>query len=144
MYVPIKKLLTKFVYLLAVQKCSKERPYTIHGLWVDYINGGYPEFCHKAEFSKEPLMEILPDLKMNWPSCYGGSDEGLWKHEFLKHATCMEKNLTEFDYFNKTLELFHKRKADGTFEKKCHNKHECKIEIDKNDIYIFENDFHFK
>lgn len=126
-----------YVYFLSLQKCSKNSEYTIHGLWIDYKDGGYPQFCHNTPFIKEDLQPILKTLETNWHSCIHGKGKdnySFWKHEFKKHATCFPTQLTELEYFSKTLELFQNKKDNNTFTQ-CHSKHDCMIEIKYNEIY---------
>ena len=112
-----KDLIKYFTYILALQKCSHSSDYTIHGLWVDYTRGGYPEFCRNIPFDEKTIEPLRSQLDTFWPSCYNGPNKGLWKHEWLKHGTCFNPNITLYDYFNSTLELYHK------YKHKCDNQH---------------------
>lgn len=77
-------------------------------------------------FKLEELKEIRENLDINWKSCYGKSI-GLWKHEWIRHGTCLYPKMNLVNYFTKTLELFNKKK--DTFNTKCKEK-ECLIEIE--------------
>jgi len=123
----------KLIYFLALQKCGKNTDYTIHGLWVDFQSGGYPEFCKKVEFNVDLLDSIRKDLDENWPTCFNGANEGLWKHEFLKHATCMEHVLPQFLYFNATLNIFHNLKHN--LDELCNDTKNCLIQVNHDDIH---------
>lgn len=114
-----------FTYFLALQKCRKQDQYTIHGLWVDYTRSSYPEFCNTEKFDVNELSPIISELNIYWKSCYSKSDS-LWKHEWLKHATCFEHHLELFTYFNKTLSLYHE--YSDVIKKECHQK-DCMIKI---------------
>lgn len=120
-------LIHYFTYYLALQKCHNNSPYTIHGLWIDYARGGYPEFCKKTTFNETVLYPIQNSLHKNWPGCYGKSND-LWKHEWLKHGTCFYPYLDLFKYFNTTLHLF--SIIDSSH---CKNK-DCLIPIDYDQI----------
>ena len=119
-----KALIKYYTYILSVQKCHIDSDYTIHGLWVDYARGGYPQFCSKKPFNISDLAPILPKLNTNWKSCWGNNEE-LWKHEWDKHATCMGSHLTVPQYFNLTLQLFDELSPFSS----C-NKKECLIQVD--------------
>jgi ribonuclease I len=122
----IKALVPFFTYFLAVQKCHHNSDYTIHGLWIDYQRGGYPEFCKPAHFDVNELKTLKPTLDLYWPSCFG-KNEGLWEHEWKKHGTCFNlNNGTMIKYFNSTLNLFLTHKEEL---RKC-NQQNCLIPIE--------------
>lgn len=83
----------------------------IHGLWPNYSNGSWPQFCcPHTPFVNESVSEIRSHLLKVWPNLLKGqSEESLWKHEWDKHGTCATKNALirgELNYFNYTLSLF--------------------------------------
>ena len=126
--------LIEYIYILSLQKCHTNSSYTIHGLWINYNTGGYPQFCHNTPFDKDVLLPIESELEKVWLSCYGKKDEFLWKHEFKKHGTCFPKVLTEWEYFSKTLKIFQKHKKDGF--NGCNEKNkECLLPLKFNEIY---------
>jgi ribonuclease I len=127
-------IFSSLVYYLSLQRCSKYNDFSIHGLWPDYIDGGYPQFCTNQQFNLSTIEPIMDDLNKYWNSCIGKSDT-FWKHEFEKHGTCFDPPTTEFDYFNNTLTTFHKLKNDGTIDKLCHDKFNCMIELPNYNIY---------
>lgn len=102
----VKALIRYYTYYLALQKCNMYSDYTIHGLWIDYTRGGYPQFCNAEPFDVEKLTSILPQMKEVWPSCYGDSG-AFWEHEWKKHATCFPDAMSVVDYFNTTLQLYY-------------------------------------
>jgi ribonuclease T2 len=120
----ITSLIEYYTYFLAVQKCHENSNYTIHGLWIDYNKGGYPEFCDLTKFDINELNNIRVELDKYWISCYD-NNEKLWEHEWQKHGTCFNTNMSLFFYFNKTLELY-KTKIDKV--NLC-DKKECLIPI---------------
>lgn len=78
--------------------------WTIHGLWPEFSNNTWNQFCHKDHLDLKVLEPIKPRLLHDWPNLLGGkSDSSLWEHEWLKHGTCT--HMSEFDYFNRTLGL---------------------------------------
>lgn len=121
----VTSIIPYFSYFLAIQKCPHHSNHTIHGLWIDFQRGGYPEFCNKTIFNLDELHDLRKDLDTLWPSCYS-KNEGLWEHEWKKHGTCFYPNISFHSYFKKTLELYKNKIA------KVHscNKNECLIPIE--------------
>ena len=37
--------------------------YSIHGLWVDYVEGGYPQYCKKVTYNEDKLQPLMEDMK---------------------------------------------------------------------------------
>ncbi|KAF7552918.1 hypothetical protein G7Z17_g3999 [Cylindrodendrum hubeiense] len=70
--------------------------WTIHGLWPDYCDGTYPQFCDssreytniKSLVSKFLGASTLSYIETYWVSD-DGDDESFWEHEFSKHGTCI-------------------------------------------------------
>lgn len=92
-------------YELAIQKwCSDE--YNIHGLWPQYNTTSYPVYCESVDYIK-PII-ILELMNKYWNGC----NDMLWKHEWLKHGSCVlkQERIPEILYFNKTIQLFLKYK----------------------------------
>ena len=81
--------------------------FNIHGIWPEYYNGSYPEFCNKsAIFDEKQLAPIRNNLTLYWTD-YRNSEE-FWKHEFYRHGTCAETDdllSTELEFFTTGLEL---------------------------------------
>ena len=92
----------KFYYLSLIKE--KEN-YSIHGLWPQYDGNKYPSYCKNLDFSLEKLDPIINDLNEKWYSNIE-KNEYFWKHEYLKHGSCVFTNMTELEYFSKTLELY--------------------------------------
>lgn len=81
--------------------------FTIHGLWPEYSNGGYPEDCNPSnKFSTSQLSQpLLNQMSCEWVS-YTGSNSAFWSHEWSTHGTCALSLLpTQEDYFNTTISL---------------------------------------
>lgn len=79
--------------------------FTIHGLWPEWYNNTYPQYCNNnTDFNISSLDPIMDDLNKYWVS-YEGDNPAFWKHEYMKHATCYP-NITEFEFFNKTLNIY--------------------------------------
>ena len=97
---------SKFYYLSLIKEGNNE--WSIHGLWPQYSKNQYPTFCKKVNFNINKIKSILPELEKNWYSYKKTEkdDEEFWKHGWEKHGSCMFIDMNEFDYFNKTLELY--------------------------------------
>lgn len=93
---------------LALQKCNTSDDWSIHGLWLDYANGSYPEFCSKLNFDNLSYT-LEKDMNSKWYSCEG-DDYTFWNHELQKHASCIKDyimpDLNSNDYFNYTMGLY--------------------------------------
>jgi ribonuclease I len=120
-------LIRYYTYYLALQKCNTHSNYTIHGLWIDYTRGGYPQFCGHTPFELDKLNNMVSEMKRVWPSCYGDDGVGLWEHEWKKHGTCFPGTPSIVEYFNKTLELY--KFHEHYFYKICTRK-DCMIPVD--------------
>ena len=96
----------KFYYLSLINEGNNQ--WSIHGMWPQYSKNQYPSFCKKVSFDINKLETILPELEEKWYSYKKTEkdDEEFWKHEWVKHGSCMFVEMDEFGYFSKTLELF--------------------------------------
>ena len=105
---------SKYYYLSLIYE---NYTWTIHGLWPQYADGSYPSYCKKVVFDLKDLQPIIDKLNIEWCSDKG-SAEHFWKHEWEKHGSCMyNTSMTEFQYFNKALELFELMKNKDIIEK---------------------------
>lgn len=78
--------------------------FTIHGVWPEYSNGTWPEYCcdtPDCEFDISIIEPIRYKLYTNWND-YNNPPE-FWKHEWDRHGTC--SGLSELDYFKYGLYL---------------------------------------
>lgn len=94
-------------------KCIPKLPneWKIHGLWPNYDNGSWPQFCcDRDKFDVSQVESLRPRLEANWLNLLAHKDStGLWAHEWDKHGTCSVKNPQikgEYNYFNTSLTLF--------------------------------------
>ena len=103
-----QKSKTKMYYLSLLKNSSNENGYSLHGLWPDYGDGTYPSFCRTVSFDINQLKSIERDLLKYWelPRDHDKLEVSFWKHEWLKHGSCMFQEMNEFIYFNKALELY--------------------------------------
>lgn len=78
-------------------QCGKGRQFgfVVHGLWPQYNNGGWPQFCsaepNVSENLIEKMMPIMPSRQ-------------LIRHEWAKHGTC--SGLPPQDYFQTITRTF--------------------------------------
>ena len=93
----------KFYYLSLIKEADGS--YSIHGLWPQYSLNSYPSFCRPVNFKLDKLESIIDKLNKYWYSNKGSNDT-FWKHEYEKHGSCMFSPMDEFNYFNKTIELY--------------------------------------
>lgn len=81
--------------------------FLIHGLWLDYTDGKFPQFCTTEAFDYNAIRSLSNDLTGYWPSLYN-SPTFLWSHEWSKHGTCAVQTGvfdSEFDFFQGVLNL---------------------------------------
>jgi ribonuclease I len=79
---------------------------TIHGLWPERSNGGYPQNCkpEEAELDPEVIQELASQFTRFWPDEKNPHMEDptqmmeFYAHEWAKHGTCT--NLTQLEYFS--------------------------------------------
>jgi len=95
---------TRFYYLSLIYENNR---WTIHGLWPQNDKSDYPQFCKKVNFDPTVLDPIKSDLEKYWLSDRG-KDDTFWEHEWKKHGSCYFENINELEYFQTTLNLFHK------------------------------------
>ncbi len=97
-----------FYYLALLKNNDNVNGVSIHGLWPNYGNGGYPSFCKSVEFDFSKLTPIIKELRENWdlPGDIDKDEIKFWTHEWKKHGSCMFKELDEYHYFKKALDLY--------------------------------------
>ncbi|GLI59989.1 hypothetical protein VaNZ11_002048, partial [Volvox africanus] len=80
--------------------------FTVHGLWPNYKDGTWPQFCDKDyAFDEDQISDLLNELRSEWPTVYDSYEE-FWDHEWSKHGTCaLDVFPTEHSYFENILEL---------------------------------------
>jgi len=81
---------------------------TTHGLWPQYIAGGYPADCTTEAFNSSVVTAVGYDnFVQYWPNVqYAQSDPlytSFWDHEWTKHGTC--SGLAQADYFTHALNV---------------------------------------
>ncbi len=90
---------------LALKKCNGPN-WSIHGLWPEYDQKSWPQFCDNSRYkdlTEAVIAPILPLMQQYWFSC-GNDNWGFWVHEWQKHGTCQP--LPPVMYFRRTIDLF--------------------------------------
>jgi ribonuclease T2 len=87
---------------------SGHRGFVVHGLWPQYVAGGYPENCSSAAGLRNPteMADIMPDA-------------GLVAHEWSTHGTC--SGLDAENYFKLLRQAFSAVKMPGRFAAPAEN-----------------------
>jgi len=91
---------------------------TLHGLWPEYSDGGYPSSCTTEEFDESVVDEIgVAKFEILWVNVKEEVGEGnytdFWEHEWSKHGTC--SGLDQLTYFNETL-IRHLKTPESVYE----------------------------
>lgn len=83
--------------------------FTVHGLWPNYLDGGWPQFCdHGDHLDPDQVADLLPEMRAEWPS-FSTNDLEFWGHEWSKHGTCSSPVITsQHQYFQTALKLHRK------------------------------------
>lgn len=91
-----------------------ETHFTVHGLWPQYTEGGYPADCSTEALNTTVFDVIGMDTMTEyWPNVQDEEYESdgdinpeyysFWEHEWSKHGTC--SGLSQYDYFDDTINL---------------------------------------
>lgn len=72
----------------------------IHGLWPNYDDGSWPDFCTKEPFNPKELADVVDQMDDDWGSlaCPASDSHSFWTHEWTKHGTC--SGLGQHGYFS--------------------------------------------
>jgi hypothetical protein len=113
-------LLTDYsYYILALKKCQKYDPWTLHGLWPELNPHQWPQYCHSSELNYHQIRHLFPRLYANWSNCHHQGSWLFWSHEWSKHGTCSGMN--QSSYFTYTLNLYDRAYARGDVNGYCPN-----------------------
>jgi ribonuclease T2 len=82
---------------------------TIHGMWPEFKDGTWPQFCTTEELDNATIAPLLPLMEHLWPNVKALQPTAqhffdFWKHEWSKHGTC--SGLTQLQYFDAALHHF--------------------------------------
>jgi len=95
-YHPDTCLPIKYVFAII-----KEERIKIHGLWIEVCEEctscGYPTWCNMKNFSFLPPKETQ-FIDTYWVGKDKESSEELFKHEVMKHSSCMRLSSDEYLY----------------------------------------------
>ena len=116
-------------YYLSLKRVNKNTSWSIHGLWPQYSQTSYPQFCKNIPFDIEKIKPMLLDLNKFW---YSGIEPNnvFWKHEWEKHGTCMIGDLSVLEYFTRALNVFHNAREHNWFDCCNLSRTECLIPFD--------------
>jgi len=83
--------------------------FTIHGLWPDFFNGSWPQFCRREPLKLDVINKIgLETMRTVWPNVAENESSSnyssFWEHEWDKHGTCT--GMTQEEYFTTTVDVF--------------------------------------
>ncbi|GMR58030.1 hypothetical protein PMAYCL1PPCAC_28225 [Pristionchus mayeri] len=83
--------------------------WTIHGLWPNFKDGSYPQFCDHQKYDHKQVEQLHEQMRTKWPNLFPKTPEDqLWSHEWEKHGTCSKSDPlldSQFKYFNMSLFL---------------------------------------
>lgn len=96
-------------YILALERCddAPSGNYTIHGLWPQFNESSWPQYCNKsAKFDYSALNPIMSQIDKWWQTCteFNHTEEWFLQHEWIKHGSCTP--FTEIQYFSTALALY--------------------------------------
>jgi hypothetical protein len=99
-----------FYYLYLVKE--SDGFYSISGLQPQYSLNSSPTYCRTVNFSIDKLDPIIDKLNKYW------TKDKDWKNEYEKYGSCMFYAMSEFDYFNKIVELYEYALINNIIKKK--------------------------
>lgn len=116
---------------LALKKCNLTDDWSIHGLWLDYKNGSYPEYCRNMSYSNIMNTSLENTMNNKWYSCEG-TNYNFWNHELQKHGSCIKDylipSLNSTKYFNDTINIYNGMSSIIPYH--CNNKNkQCFITL---------------
>jgi ribonuclease T2 len=72
---------------------AREPLFVIHGLWPNWSNGSWPQYCIKNDpLNLTEISSIIPELLTYWPGFTPSSKNStiaFWNHEWTKHGSCL-------------------------------------------------------
>ena len=107
-------------YYLALSKES-DGFYSISGLRPQYSLNSSPTYCRDVNFSIDKLDPIIDKLNKYWTK---DTDKNIdfWRNEYEKYGSCMFDGMSEFEYFNKIVELYEYALINNIIQKKSNKK----------------------
>lgn len=98
---------------------SDSELFTIHGVWPEYTNNSYPQYCGYTNFNETQISDLVSELRVAWPS-NSEPDMDFWKHEFDKHGSCVPNGTNASgtrSYFQTGLSLWHQLNTTEQFHR---------------------------
>jgi ribonuclease I len=122
---------TELLYIFALQKCNVTSQYSIHGLWPQWPNGSWPQYCNNgSKFEMKNVGTILSEMNEYWYSCPGDSSNFLfWSHEWSKHGTCTY--MSQESYFSLGLSIY----QSYPWKSQCDGSPECLVRFSNLIVY---------
>ena len=77
--------------------------FTIHGVWPEYLNATWPEYCTTEPLNLDQIESLVDQLKTEWTDHNSDFPQRFWEHEWSKHGTCSDLN--QYEYFSLGLKL---------------------------------------
>lgn len=117
---------------LALKRCYNQ--WSIHGLWPEYNQTNWPQFCDPSRYKDLQPQTIAPfrDLmEKYWYVCDSYDDTEnwfFWVHEWQKHGTCQP--LPAGVYFRRTIDIFLEAQRINWYNC-CSTGVECLIHINR-------------
>ena len=94
------------LYLSLIKNSKNKNGYSIHGLWVQQDEDTNLEYCKPVKFSMKKIKLLRSDLYKYWRPKHIKDPIKLWAHEWRKHGSCVFTDITQYEYFKKTLDLY--------------------------------------
>ena len=93
-------------FVMALQKCTDQSPWSMHGLWPQYTPTTWPSNCPGPAFDMSLLNPLMSQIQQHWETCpdSGKSEEWFLSHEWTKHGTC--SGWDEYTYFATAIATF--------------------------------------
>jgi ribonuclease I len=107
-------------YYLSLSK-EPDGFYSISGLRPQYSLNSSPTYCRAVNFSIDKLEPIIDKLNKYWDSTKD-KNKDFWRNEYEKYGSCMFYAMSEFDYFNKIVELYEYALINNIIKKKSDKK----------------------
>ena len=135
----INLFFTSSIYVLYLKKCNDNSNYIIDFLRYQYDIKHYPIYCNnKFEYNNIKYMSY--NLNHDFNNCNHLNKKNTikdnilyWKYIYNMYGSC--SNFENYEYFNKTLQLFYKHNKLINNYNCIHNNY-CKIVFNNNFKYI--------
>ena len=75
---------------------AKKSHFNLHGLWPNYWDGSWPQYCTKTPLNYQSLPQSLKDLLNEYWSGLFNSEEHFLSHEWDRHGTCWNPTYGNF------------------------------------------------